>query len=128
MFRLRTGQQFFFLRRFRKSVRILKLKVPLFCGSDGISWKGHVTVAPRVLKLKVPVFCGSDGISWKGHVTVAPSPKLGKGKKKKEKKGSAISVTIGESKLVVVRDRAVICRVQNLILSREVLVHGRRTS
>ena len=33
----------------------------------------------RILKLKVPVFCGSDGISWKGHVTVAPSPKLGKG-------------------------------------------------
>ena len=56
---------FCFLRRFRKSVRILKLKVPVFCGSDGISWKGHVTVAPRVLKLKVPVFCGSDGISWK---------------------------------------------------------------
>ena len=99
------GNSFFvcFLRRFRKSVRILKLKVPLFCGSDGISWKGHVTVAP--------------------------SPKLRKGKKKKKKKKVPLSVSQSErAKLVVVRDRAVMCRVQNLILSREVLVHGRRTS
>ena len=49
----------FFLRRCRKSVRILKLKVPVFCGSDGISWKGHVTRRPSHFEVKVPLFCGT---------------------------------------------------------------------